>query len=550
MTPTRLSAAALHEALVAADRGERELAPIDVREEGVFGRRHLLRAVNLPLSRLELHLRDLIPRKGAPIVLMDDADGLAERAAQILGLAGYGDVAILEGGVEAWAEAGYELFSGINVPSKVFGEYIEHRFGTPHLSAETLKAKLDAGEDLVILDSRPMSEYRVMNIPTGVDAPGAELVWRVRATAPDPSTTVVVNCAGRTRSIIGAQSLINAGLENPVFALKNGTMGWHLAGFELETGCERRAPDPDAAAQAWAKQAARRVAERFKAPTLSLAELERMQADRSRTTFLLDVRDPAEFEAGHAPGARSAPGGQLVQATDRYVGVLGARIVLMDSEAVRAPMTASWLIQMGWPEVYVLDGGPAAFGDAVETGPGRACIPELDHFAQSFIDADALAALGDDAPILDLSTSLQHKRGHVPGARYASRARLAEDLGQLSAARLIVLTAKDERVARLAANDLTQRGVHRVRVLRDGLNGWRAAGRPVETGMIDPLSDPSRDVYERPYDLDDGVEEAMQAYLDWEIELIRQIERDGTLTFPDFPPDPAPKPARTAAAGD
>ncbi|MEQ8601826.1 MAG: rhodanese-like domain-containing protein [Marivibrio sp.] len=538
MTPASLSAAALHDALTAADRGERELAPIDVREEGVFGAAHLLRAVNLPLSRLELWLRALIPRKSAPIVLMDDADGLAERAAQVMALAGYTDLSILEGGVAAWAAAGYELFSGVNVPSKVFGEYVEHRFGTPHLSAQELKAKLDAREDLVILDSRPMAEYRLMNIPGGVDAPGAELVWRVRALAPDARTTVVVNCAGRTRSIIGAQSLINAGLENPVFALKNGTMGWHLAGFALERGESRQAPAPDAEAQAWAKRAARRVAERFRAPAVTPAELERMQRETDRTTYLLDVRDPAEFEAGRPRGARNAPGGQLVQATDRYVGVLGARIVLVDAEQVRAPMTASWLIQMGWPEVYVLDGGVEAFGEALESGPARPCVPELEHFAQSFIDADALAELGDDVPILDLSTSLQHKRGHVPGARFAARVSLADDLGALANARLIVLTATDERTARLAANDLTQRGVHRVRVLRGGLAGWRAAGRPIETGLKNPLSDPDRDVYERPYDLEDGVEAAMQAYLDWEIELIRQIERDGTLTFPDFAPDP------------
>ena len=66
--------------------------------------------------------------------------------------------------------------------------------------------------------------------------PGAELVLRVRDIAPSPDTTIVVNCAGRTRSIIGAQSLINAGIPNKVVALRNGTMGWHLAGFTCDKG--------------------------------------------------------------------------------------------------------------------------------------------------------------------------------------------------------------------------------------------------------------------------------------------------------------------------
>ena len=114
--------------------------------------------------------------------------------------------------------------------------------------AERVQRKWDSwgkGVRLVILDSRPYEEYHRMNIPGGIDAPGAELVYRVHDLAADPDTLVVVNCAGRTRSIIGAQSLINAGIPNKVVALKNGTMGWHLAGLELERGQTRAAAAPD-----------------------------------------------------------------------------------------------------------------------------------------------------------------------------------------------------------------------------------------------------------------------------------------------------------------
>src|SRR5208337_3024624 len=76
--------------------------------------------------------------------------------------------------------------------------------------------------------------------------------------------------------------------------------------------------------------------------------------DDRRTLYALDVRDPAEYEAGHLPGAISAPGGQLVQATDQYVGAFGARIVLIDDLEVRAAMTGSWLRQMGYADVFVL----------------------------------------------------------------------------------------------------------------------------------------------------------------------------------------------------
>ena len=222
--------------------GAGELALLDLREQGAFGESHILYAACLPLSLLELRVGRLAPRRSVPVVLCDGGAGLAGRGAARLAALGYTDVRVLAGGMPAWEAAGYTAFSGINVPSKAFGEFIEHDCDTPSVSAEELKAMMDGGERLVVLDSRPMDEFRVMSIPGGVCCPGAELVHRVGDAAPDPDTLVVVNCAGRTRSIIGAQSLINAGIPNRVTALRNGTMGWHLAGYELAHGRDDRPP--------------------------------------------------------------------------------------------------------------------------------------------------------------------------------------------------------------------------------------------------------------------------------------------------------------------
>src|SRR5262245_59108610 len=115
-----------------------ELALIDLREELIFSQNHLLFARSVPLSRLELNFARLVPRRGTRIVLCDDSDGLAERAAEILARAGYTDLHALGGGVVAWAKAGFELFSGVNVPSKAFGEFVEHASGTPSISAQDL----------------------------------------------------------------------------------------------------------------------------------------------------------------------------------------------------------------------------------------------------------------------------------------------------------------------------------------------------------------------------------------------------------------------------
>ena len=202
---------------------------------------------------------------------------------------------------------------------------------------------LTNGDDVVVLDARRFDEYQTMNIPGSISVPGAELALRARALAPDPSTRVVVNCAGRTRSIIGAQSLINAGVPNKVVALRNGTMGWSLAGFTPDSGKDVRAPAVSHGGLAWAKSAAEQVARKLDIRSIDAAALAKLRADDSRTLYLFDVRDPEEYAAGQVAGALSAPGGQLVQATDQYAGTLGARIVLADDAKVRAVMTASWL---------------------------------------------------------------------------------------------------------------------------------------------------------------------------------------------------------------
>jgi len=351
-----------------------ELALLDAREQGVYFDSHLFHAACIPLSSLELILRRLVPRADTRVVWCDagDAapgDGLADRAMARATELGYTNQSVLEGGTAAWGESGRELYAGVNVPSKAFGEHVEHTYDTPRIPASDLKALMDDGTDMVILDSRPMNEYRNMSIPTGTDCPGAELVHRVKEMAPNPDTLVVVNCAGRTRSIIGSQSLINAGLENRVVALENGTMGWELAGLSCDHGKQDHAPDPSPSSEAWAAAAAAQVGAKFGVVEIDAAQLAEWQADTARTTYLLDVRTPEEFEAGHISGSRSAPGGQLVQATDEYVATQNARLVLVDDNGVRATMTASWLRQLGWSDAVVLAGGIGSATEALATGP-------------------------------------------------------------------------------------------------------------------------------------------------------------------------------------
>jgi rhodanese-related sulfurtransferase len=339
----------------------RELALFDVRDEATYATGHPLFAAQLPQDRIEIEAPLRLPRKDAPIALYGDGAEPAQALARLTSL-GYSRVALLQGGLQAWREAGYELFCDVNSYSKAFGELVEARRHTPSLSAEEVATLIERKANIAIVDARRFDEYGTMSIPSSTSIPGAELVLRVPALAPNPETTVIVNCAGRTRSIIGAQSLLNAGLPNPVVALRNGTIGWKLAWRTLERGQSRQAPDVPPRLAGEARRRARRVAYQAGVRHITVPELAELAADERRTTYLFDVRTGEEYTAGHLPGFHSAPGGQLVQETDFFAPVRGARIVLADDLGVRADMTASWLAQMAW-EVYVLD---SAFEDRVD----------------------------------------------------------------------------------------------------------------------------------------------------------------------------------------
>jgi len=331
-----------------------EVALIDVREEAEFALGHPLFAAQIPLRLIAEEARWRIPRPETPVIVYDNGEGLAASAAMALRDLGFTQVAELTRGLAGWRDAGYELFEDVNSYSKAFGELVEYRRHTPSLPAPDVQALIDEKADIAILDARRFDEYATMSIPTGRSVPGAELVLRAPVAASDPDTTIIVNCAGRTRSIIGTQSLINAGLPNRIYALRNGTIGWTLAGQALATGQGQGVGEFGAADVEIARERARAVAYRAGVKRIGADELAFLEQDGRRTLYRFDVRQPVDFAAGHLVGFRNAPGGQLVQETDHFAPVRGARIVLADDLGSRADMTASWLAQLGW-DVSVLD---------------------------------------------------------------------------------------------------------------------------------------------------------------------------------------------------
>lgn len=511
---------------------DQEIALFDVREHGQYGEGHPLFAVPLPFSRLEADVGRLAPRPDVRIALVDDGDGVADAAARALVVLGYTNVHVLAGGVPAWQAAGHAIFKGVNVPSKVFGELVEHHFGTPRVTAAELAAMQGSANAPVVLDGRPVSEFGKMNIPGAICCPNGELAYRLRDIVPDASTPVVINCAGRTRSIIGAQSLINAGVENPVYALENGTQGWYLSGHELEHGGTARYPDtlsPQSVRRA--RSGVQALSSRLDVPHIAATDAAAWLADASRTTFLCDVRTGQEYAAGTLPGAQHTPGGQLVQATDQYVGVRRARLIVFDADGVRAPIIASWLRQMGHDAVVLqggLDAGRAAHLSA-RSGP----LP-TPHDASSISPAELQASLAAGAArVVDLRDSMAYRAGHILGSVWSIRPRLAEDLGAVpkSVSIVVVDDKKSAAAARLAIGDLHAHGYRDVRVLAGGIGAWTEAGHTLHAGVQSLPDARCIDYLFFVHDRHDGNKEAARAYLAWETGLIAQLDAQELATF-------------------
>jgi rhodanese-related sulfurtransferase len=306
-------------------------------------------------------------------------------------------------------------------------------------------------------------------------------------------------------------------------------MGWSVAGFACDSGKDRRAPSASPQMLDWARNSAHRVAQSCGVKPVDRATLEAWRKDDSRTLYIFDVRNPAEYEAGHVPGAVSAPGGQLVQATDQYVGALGARIVLTDDAEVRAAMTASWLRQMGFADVFVL----------AETGTesGRPKIPMLESDTPSEAASVGCAALTEllsrnAVTVVDLSLSRNYLNGHIPGAWFAIRTRLARALENISLHGALVLTSEDGALARLAVVEAAALADRPVRFLQGGNAAWRAAGHSFLTEA--KMADEAVDQWRKPYERAGDAKAAMQEYLAWETDLLPRIERDGSLKFAPF----------------
>jgi rhodanese-related sulfurtransferase len=506
--------------------GTDECALLDIREHGQYGEGHPFLSVHCPYSDLEQSLARLVPNTQVPVILMDDGDGIGEKAAQRAAEIGYAQIKVLQGGAPAWAAAGYTLYKGVNLPSKTLGEIIEHHDHPQVMTAEEIHAWKEQAKPFHFFDCRPPNEYDKMTIPGAACVPNGELAHRLAAVVPDESTPIVVTCAGRTRGLIGAAGLQRLGLPNPIYAVENGTQGWALAGYELKRGNGR--PEMPTLSQQ-ALEISRQRADALMAQE-AIAELDaqaflRLAQDGSRTLYLIDVRSITEYKAGHLPGAVHAWSGQAAQAADLTMGVRRARVVLSDDTGLRGAMAAIWLRALGY-EVYLLretsaTALPNHWRIQAPVLPTPQPLPSLSA-------PEVFGQLnGQGVGLIDLRGSQDYRKLHAAGSVWATRARLSSIQGL----RKVVLLADDPVQAAYTTEDLRSSGVEVLGLVEGGLHAWQAAGLPIESSPNLPSEQDCIDFLFFVHDRHDGNLESARRYLEWETGLIAQLDEQERASF-------------------
>ncbi|WP_375460053.1 rhodanese-like domain-containing protein [uncultured Enterovirga sp.] len=493
----------------------RRFALLDVREAGEAEDGHIAGATSLPRRRIEFRIDELISGKATPLVLYDGQDGRAAFAAITLGRLGYSDVTILEGGIPAWLRAGYRLETGVNVPSKRFGELVLEEDHVESVSPDDLADLRRSGVPFVQWDVRTPAEYGRSTLPGSMSVPGLEIV-RHAAEAASRAVPVIVHCAGRTRSIIAARTLRLLGVTRAA-ALENGTMGWRLSGRSLAPGrdCVLAGAGSNERAFALAREAG--VGRR------EPIDVEAALEERGRrNTVVVDVRSVERFVEAHVPGSVSRPGGQLLQCTDEVIAVEDAAVILVDDDDGQAAVAGYWLRRMGYPDVTLAAGGVPGWeraglplaGGSDGTRPGFA-----DDLRSELSSVSPKVLATFRALLLDVGTSRDYRAGHIPGAAWLPRGWLelkAKDV--LPPGSAIVVTDMDEDQAILGAAALRDLGYDAV-WLEGGNTGWTlGTGRTFEKAALLPVDLPP-DVVDPPYAKG---ESGMRDYLAWEIALTRQ----------------------------
>ena len=503
----------------------KELAFVDIREIGQHSKGHPFFSVSIPFSVFEIKIQELIPNKNIDIILFDENDDLSEKAHEIAMSMGYKKIFILEDGVHGWTDEGYELFDGINVPSKAFGEWVEIKKQTPHIKPYLLSKKIQKKQNIIIVDGRPLEEFKRMNIPNAICCPNMEIPINISEFI-DKKTEIIINCAGRTRSIIGAQNLINYGIKNSVKALENGTQGWFLANLELEKNQTRQFKDQKVFKKnETISNKASQLIKKYGLKKVSLKQINIFFSDKTRTTYIFDITTHSKNSRCNDLNIKNVPGGQLIQATDNFIGVQNSRIILVDEgDLIRSSMTASWLKQMGY-EVYVFEDDLDYINYFFEK-KSKFVIPK--HQIISISEIKSYLSFN----ILDTRNSHDYKKLHFKRSKWISRKNLR--FTNFREKRNFLIIFDDLNKAELISKDISSKYNGEIFFYEFKENEVIQFSDFLTKSSSSPKKSECIDFVYHTYKRHSGNKNHAKSYLKWEKELLQRMDEQEKRKFKVF----------------
>ena len=501
-----------------------EVAFIDVREIGQHTNGHPFFSISIPYSLFEFNIKILVPNKQTRVILIDNNNGISDLVYNIAHQMGYSNISIIEGGVEEWVSAGYKLFDGINVPSKSFGELIEKYFHTPSITAKELAQKQKNNENYIVIDGRPFLEYNKMSIPKSICCPNAELFYRVSSHIKDMNTEIIINCAGRTRSIIGAQTLINFGIKNKVKALENGTQGWFLSELSLEHNKNKYLEVlPNDIETQQLQNKVLKLTNDLNIDLIDLKKAQELIIDKKKSTFIFDVTTSKTISTKPCT-IMNVPGGQLIQATDKYIGVWKATVILVDDgDLIRAGTTSFWLKKMGY-EVYILKEGLLKAQTLKFT-------KEIDHklIDLDFINLEDLVKIKKQI-LYDIRSSKDFCKMRIKNSIWLNRAHLYKE--KIKTVDPIIIITDNLEKASLIVKDLKQKDKGAIiKVYKWNQNEITSYPSVIDV-TIETLSEQNNiDFNFHTHMRHNGNQEHAKQYLEWEINLVSKMDKQELSFF-------------------
>ena len=213
LTPSQVASAAQQGAVI-----------LDTRSAAEFGAGHVPGSLNIGLGgQFASWAGSLIPLNSPIVIVAESTKRVSEAQVRMARVGLENVIGFLDGGVGAWAKAGFEVAA------------------VPQISVGELKELIETRADLQVVDVRRQAEFQSGHAPRAITAPLAKLREILPSLKLDPSKPAAIICAGGYRSSAATSILQQHGFTD-LLNVTGGTTAWIKAGYGVEVPAAVNAP--------------------------------------------------------------------------------------------------------------------------------------------------------------------------------------------------------------------------------------------------------------------------------------------------------------------